>query len=394
MVRTGLENLLTQKSLQESLKGNIALLCHAASIDSEYTLSAVHFKNLFKDRFIKLFGPQHGFVTDVQDNMIETEDYIHPYFQIPVYSLYSKVRWPTEKMLENVDTFVIDLQDIGSRVYTYIWTVSYIIEKCENQDIEVVILDRPNPLDGVTLEGTILDKEYSSFVGRDEILHRHGLTMGEFAHWYKKKHNLNTKLRVIEMTGWKRDQYFHETGLPWVNPSPNIPLVESAYVFPATVMLEGTNLSEGRGITRPLEVIGHPSIEPFSFLEEINKLDELKDLKGFNLRPLNFYPMFQKHKESPVGGFHIQITNLKEFRPWGLGQLLIREFRNKLGSDFKWKTDAYEYEFDKLAIDLINGHSNLREMIESNASLDQFIQLEKKSTQNWKQSSFDSRLYT
>lgn len=392
---TGLQRLENDKDIQNSLKGNIGLLCHSASITADFQFAPDIFKKIYGERFIKLFGPQHGFVTDVQDNMIETKDYIHPYYQIPVYSLYGEVRWPTEKMLENVDTLVIDLQDVGTRVYTYIWTLSYILEKCANTDIEIVVLDRPNPVNGMDLEGTILDKNFASFVGRDEILHRHGLTMGEFGHWFLKHNNLNTNYRVIQMENWSRDYYFHDTKLPWVNPSPNLPLMESSYAFIATVMLEGTNLSEGRGTTRPLEFIGHPNIEPHSFLEEIGKHPEFNlACNGIKLRPCVTLPMFQKHAQNPNGGLFFHATDLKMARFWRCGLFLIREFARKLGSDFTWKEDAYEYEFNKNAFDLIHGDDFFREWVHENRDLSEIMSRETEAINTWKNQIEDIKLYS
>lgn len=391
---TGLQRLENDKTLQASIKGNIALLCHSASITSDYHFAPDIFKKIYGERFKKLLGPQHGFVTDVQDNMIETGDYLHPYYQIPVYSLYGKVRWPTPEMLDGIDTLVVDLQDVGTRVYTYIWTLSYILEKCAGTDIEIVVLDRPNPVGGTTLEGTILNKEFSSFVGRDEILHRHGLTMGEFGHWFLKHNKLATKYRVITMQNWSRDYYFHQTQLPWVNPSPNLPLAESSYAFIATVMLEGTNLSEGRGTTRPLEFIGHPNIEPYQLLAELKKHPEYElATQGICLRPSVTLPMFQKHAQRPNGGLFFHATDLKMAHFWRCGLFLIREFSNQLKDQFAWKEDAYEYEFNKNAFDLIHGDDFFRQWVLENQSLDKILDREKSDIQKWQEQTKDLFLY-
>jgi uncharacterized protein YbbC (DUF1343 family) len=387
---TGLERLVNDNSLQSQLKGNIGLLCHAAAVTPDYTFSAIHFKRLFGNRLTKLFGPQHGMVTDVQDNMIETEDYIHPYFNVPVFSLYGKVRWPTEHMLKDMDTFVIDLQDIGTRVYTYIWTLSYILEKAHKTDLNVVVLDRPNPLGGEILEGTILEKEFASFVGRDELLHRHGLTIGEFGEWFIKHNNLDVNYKVIPCANLLRSMMWNETGLPWLPASPNIPVPEGAYCFPATVMLEGTMLSEGRGTTRPLEVFGHPKFDPFKFMDNLH-INLNQD--NYTLRPFYFHPMFQKHAEKTCGGIQIHPTNLKEFRPWMVGMLLLREFSRTLGSDFQWRDFAYEYEDDKLAIDLINGNTYLREWVDNKGELDVLLKIEAEQVEKFRNSSQSCHIY-
>ena len=204
------------------------MLCHNASIDSTYTHAALRFQELFGERFIKLFGPQHGFTTDVQDNMVETDHYVHPYFNIPVYSLYSETRIPTDEMLAGIDHFFIDLQDVGCRIYTYIYTLTHILEKCTNKDIEVIILDRPNPINGVNIEGNILEPEFTSFVGRHPIPLRHGMTMAEVALMHQRFWaKISANVTAIKMDHWKRSMYFEDTGLPWVLPSPNLSRTES-----------------------------------------------------------------------------------------------------------------------------------------------------------------------
>lgn len=391
---TGLQRLENDKSLQDTIQGNIGLLCHAASVTSEFKFAPDIFKSIYRDRFKKLFGPQHGFVTDVQDNMIETDDYIHPYYKVPVHSLYGEVRWPTEEMLNGLDTLVIDLQDVGTRVYTYIWTLSYILEKCEKTDIKVVVLDRPNPVNGNQLEGTILDKEFASFVGRDEILHRHGLTMGEFGQWYLKHNGLKTKYRVIQMLNWDRDHFYQDTGLPWVNPSPNLPLMDSAISFIATVMLEGTNLSEGRGTTRPLEFIGHPRIESHSFLEKIQKLPEYKMVtEGICLRPTVTFPMFQKHAQKPNGGLFFQTIDPKKANYWRCGLFLIREFAKELRDQFEWKIGDYEYEFNKNAFDLINGSDYFSNWVQTDGKIDDILEIERSHVEQWKEQRKEFLIY-
>lgn len=391
---TGLQRLTEENKLLDHFEGNIALLCHSASITHDYAFAPDIFKELFQDRFCKLFGPQHGFVTDVQDNMIETDDYIHPFYQIPVHSLYGNVRWPTKDMLKDIDTFVVDLQDVGTRVYTYIWTLAYVLEKCEEQDIKVIVLDRPNPIDGETLEGTILNKEFASFVGRDELLHRHGLTIGEFAKWYKGHNQLKTRLEIIEMKNWKREFSFLETNLPWINPSPNLPVADACFSFVSTVMLEGTNLSEGRGTTRPLEFIGHPKVEPYQFLEILKKHPEFEmATKGICFRPTITFPMFQKHAERPNGGLFFHTIDRKNANFWKCGQFLIREFRNYLQDDFQWKTDAYEYEHDKKAIDLINGDQETSKWIENNSKLDELTARENTHIEDWQKKREEFLIY-
>ncbi|HCE55623.1 MAG TPA: DUF1343 domain-containing protein [Lutibacter sp.] len=371
-VRTGLDILAKDSELQKKFKGNVALLCHNASIDSEYTHAIFKFKEIFNSRFIKIFGPQHGFSTDVQDNMVESDHYIHPYFKIPVYSLYSETRIPTDEMLEGIDHLFVDLQDVGCRVYTYIYTLTLLLEKCISKDIEVIVLDRPNPINGVDIEGNILEPEFKSFVGRHPIPMRHGMTIGEVAlmHqsiWAKEKVNL----KIIKMLNWKREMFFEDTRLPWLLPSPNLARAESACTFPATVLFEGTLLSEGRGTSQPLEIVGHPKIEPFSFYENhFSKVVKNSKLEGFTTRPITFLPTFQKHSNKVCGGIQIHITNKKIFKPWRVGQLVLREFYHYLGVNFEWKNPPYEYNYTQLPIDLINGSDKLRHWVENKEDID------------------------
>jgi uncharacterized protein YbbC (DUF1343 family) len=235
--------------------------------------------------------------------------------------------------------------------------MTYLLEACADKDIEVIILDRPNPINGVDIEGNILDdKNWSSFVGRHPITVRHGLTMAEVAlmhqkYWAKEACNLT----IIEMSNWQRQMSFEDTNLPWVMPSPNLPTIEGCYVFPATVIYEGVQISEGRGTTRALELVGHPAIEPYSWLEELKPLISKENLDGFTLRPTVFLPTFQKFKDEPCGGYQIHITDREKFRPWRTGQFLMREFAKKLGDAFKYKEEPYEYEFGKNALDVITG---------------------------------------
>jgi len=376
MLKIGLERIKEDKSLQEKFVGNIALLCHSASVDSNFEIAVNIFKGLFKERFTKVFGPQHGLVSDVQDNMIETDHYTHPYFKMPIYSLYSETREPSDKMLEGVDTFVIDLQDVGTRVYTYITTMTYILKACAKKNIKVIILDRPNPVGGEIIEGNVLEDEFSSFVGCMPIPQRHAMTMGEVAIFAKSHFALDVELEIIEMTGWSRSHFWQDTKLAWVNPSPNLPTADSSITFCGTVLYEGTNISEGRGTTRSLEVIGHPSIEAYSFHEHLmSKMNEV-ETSGFILRPTVFMPTFQKHANTPCGGTHIHVTDPKSFHSWRLGQFLCRELYHFLKDEFEWTTKDYEYEYDKLPIDLINGSTSIRKWVEENESISKLLELE------------------
>lgn len=384
-VITGLERLIMEKSLQDSIKGNIGYLCHSASIDSNFNTGVVLLQKLFGKRLIKLFGPQHGFVTDVQDNMVETTHYVHPYFKIPVYSLYSETRTPTDEMLEGIDTMIVDLQDVGTRVYTYISTLSLLMEKCVGKNIKIVVLDRPNPVGGVMIEGCILKPDYKSFVGRYPIPQRHSLTMGEVGMYGKKILKTDCDLEVITMKNWKREMYWRDTELPWVLPSPNLPTPEGALTFAGTVLFEGTNVSEGRGTTRALEIAGFPGIESFSFCDRVMKRFHDEGLtEGFNLRPIIFLPTFQKHQGKNCGGVHIHPTINNKFESWTVSQMLCREFKRELGEAFEFHSKPYEYEFHKLAIDLINGTDEVRHWVNDLGSLTDLKKIETQGYDKYK----------
>ena len=382
-LQAGLDQLMNEKKYQEMLIGNVALLCHNASISRNIEHGSFLLQKLLGKRLTKIFGPQHGFMCDVQDNMIETKHSLHPYLKIPVYSLYSETRIPTDEMLSDIQTLVIDLQEIGCRDYTYLYTMTLCLEKCAEKNIKVVILDRPNPINGVTLEGNILDMNFASFIGRHPIPVRHGMTMGELAlmhqkHWTNKK----VELDVIPLLNWNRDTYLDEYDYPFVMPSPNIPVVESTVTFPATVLYEGTNLSEGRGTCRPLEGLGHPKIEPYAFIEEILKPRMKKEnLEGFVLRPHFFQPTFNKWAQTTIGGIHIHVTDRNQFKPWRVGVILLQEVFHYLKNDFAWKNPPYEYEYHKLPIDMICGTDKIRLMIEKNQSTELLNQMEKELSQ-------------
>ncbi len=353
---------------------NIALLCHPASVNKDITHAISIFQSIFGDQLKKVFGPQHGLVGNVQDNMIESKHYDHPYFKLPIFSLYSETRVPTDEMLKDIDVIFIDLQDVGCRIYTYIYTMTLVMKECARLGIKVVILDRPNPIGGEQIEGNILDPKFKSFVGLHPLPIRHGLTIGEVALMANKFWQEPCDLKVISMKNWKREMYFRDTHLPWVLPSPNLATPEAALTFIATVLYEGTNISEGRGTTISLENLGHPNIEPFSFLEEIQ--DKIKHLNGFKLRPCIFQPTFQKHARKDCGGFQIHVTDKFSFRPWELGQILMREFFHKLKSNFKWTEPPYEYEYDDSPINFINGTDKLKSWVENNGELKDLYQVE------------------
>lgn len=383
--QTGIMRLRDEIPLQQTLKGNIGILCHSASIDENYVHTLENLIQIFGKKVVKVFGPQHGFVTDVQDNMIETDHFIHPHFNIPIYSLYSETRIPTDEMLEGVDHLLIDLQDVGTRIYTYIYTMTHILEKCAEKDIEIVILDRPNPIGLTKIEGNILDPKFASFVGRHPMPVRHALTMGEVAKmhqtfWATKK----CQLRIIEMKKYHSKMKFSDTNLPFVNPSPNLATIESCFTFVGTVLFEGTNISEGRGTTRALEQIGHPCLDPWKLQNHFNDFFKKHKLSGFKIRPVHFHPMFQKHAHKTCGGFFLHILDDEKFSCWKFSQLFLKEFKRIFPSEFSYKTDAYEYGDGLNPIDMINGTDYLRQWYdEADTNSEYLDQLESEMAQTY-----------
>lgn len=358
-VKVGIEALRDNKFT--ILQGQrVGLVVHPASVDSRLE----HTVDVFlreKGGYLKaLFGPQHGVRGDTQANMVEWEGYQDPHTGLPVYSLYGKTRKPTRQMLENIDTLVFDLQDIGSRYYTFIWTMALCIQACAEHGKRMVVLDRPNPINGVSLEGPVLSPDFDSFVGLYPIPVRHAMTVGELAPMFNKVFDIGCNLEVVKLEGWNRKDWFDETSLPWVMPSPNIPTLNTTTVYPGLCLLEGTNLSEGRGTTRPFEVFGAPWIEPYQLL---SVLDEEK-LSGVVFRPLYFTPTFNKWVGELCGGFQIHVLNRDIFLPFITGVAIIKAIHKLYPNDFRWKDPPYEYEEEKLPFDILVGNDKLRQAIE------------------------------
>jgi len=313
---------------------------------------------------VALFGPQHGFRADVQDNMIETAHARDARRQIPVYSLYSETREPTAAMLAGIDLLVIDLQDVGARIYTFIYTMANCLRAAARHGIEVIVCDRPNPIGGDSVEGPMLLPGFESFVGQFPIPMRHGMTMGELARLFNEEFGIGASLEVAAMEGWQREMRFDDTGLSWVMPSPNMPTLDTAVVYPGAVLFEGTTISEGRGTTRPFETLGAPWIDAEAFASRMNGLG----LGGVHFRPVVFEPAFQKHAGLPCGGCQVHVTNRAAFRPVLAGVSLMSEFRRADPERFAWRTPPYEYEHEKMPIDILAGSSELRERIEAGAA--------------------------
>ena len=393
ITKCGLDVFINDQKHQEKIKGAVGYLCHSASVTENLTIGVTELKKIFGDRLIKLFGPQHGFVSDVQDNMIETSDYIHPFFKIKVHSLYGKTRVPTQEMLEGLDTLIVDLQDVGTRVYTYITTLALCMEACEKAGVKVVVFDRPNPVGGEIIEGSLLEEKWRSFVGHHPIPMRHALTMAEVGLLTKKLFTPNCEYDFVPMENWNRSMNWEDTHRIWVNPSPNLPTPNSALVFCGSVLFEGTNISEGRGTTRSLEVMGAPGIDPYQYEKEIQDIFKLFQIEGVIIRPLVFQPTFQKHAGTPCGGFHLHVTDSSKFKSWRAGQVLLQWFYHHKEFTFQWNDQPYEYQFENLAIDFINGNSQLREWVENNGNLDELIEIETLDFEDYKKLKNEIHIY-
>ncbi len=341
---TGLDRLISDQALQQKCTGNIAYLCHNASIDNQCREGLALIQGLFGSRLKAVFSPQHGLFAEAQDNMIESGHFLHPFFRIPVHSLYSETRTPTPAMLDGIDRVIVDLQDAGCRAYTFAYTMTLMLEACGRHGIEVTVLDRPNPIDGCTVEGNLLDPAFKSFIGLHPLPMRHGLTIGEIARMAVHCWGVSCAMEVIPLQGWERTMYFGETRLPWVFPSPNMPHPKTAQVFPATVLFEGTLFSEGRGTTRPFELFGHPDIEPHILLPQLEKTFRESRLEGFTLRPVYFQPTFDKHHGKVCGGYQLHVTERRRFQPWATGQILLRELYHAPGHLVEWRQPPFEYE--------------------------------------------------
>jgi uncharacterized protein YbbC (DUF1343 family) len=332
---------------------HIGALLHPASVTArlEHTSAVLEREDgkLFKLR--ALFGPQHGYRGETQDNMIEWQSYEHPRFRIPVYSLYGERREPSPEMLRNLDALLIDLQDVGARYYTFIWTMYLAMRACERAEVRVVVLDRPNPIDGVTTEGPVLNPDYSSFVGLHPIRARHGKTIGELAMQFRDEVFSKCALTVLPMKNWDRKMWFDETGLPWMMPSPNMPTLATATVYPGMCLLEGTNVSEGRGTTRPFEIFGAPWIDGDVVAAELNS----RGLPGIHFRALFFQPTFHKFAGEFCQGAQAHVTDRNSFQPFRTGLEVIRCLRRMHANHFQWKQPPYEYEYEHLPIEVLLG---------------------------------------
>nr|WP_156480736.1 DUF1343 domain-containing protein [Thauera humireducens] len=375
-IRFGLDRLLADPALRRPLAGKrVALLAHPASVTRDLTHSLDALAALPDITLSAAFGPQHGLRGDKQDNMVESSDYTDPLLGIPVFSLYGEVRRPTTAMMDSFDVLLVDLQDLGCRIYTFITTLRYVLEEAARHGKSVWVLDRPNPA-GRPVEGTLLREGWESFVGAGPLPMRHGLTMGELARWFVATLKLDVDCRVIDMEGWQPEAapgYGWPLGeRSWINPSPNAPNLSMARAYAGTVMLEGTTLSEGRGTTRPLELFGAPDLDARAIIADMRTLAP-DWLRGCVLRDCWFEPTFHKHAGKLCNGVQIHVEDPAHydhaaFRPWRVQALAFKAIR-RLWPDYPlWRDFGYEYEFERLAIDLINGSPLLREWVDDPAA--------------------------
>jgi uncharacterized protein YbbC (DUF1343 family) len=354
----GSERLLSSSHLAGR---RVGVVCNPASIDHAFGHIADRIAALPDVTLAAIFGPQHGFRSDVQENMIESGHARDARRRVPVYSLYSETRVPTPEMMQGVDVLVVDLQDVGTRIYTYIYTMAYCLTAAKREGVKVIVCDRPNPIGGMQVEGPMLASGYESFVGLYPIPMRHGMTIGELARLFNDHFGIGADLEVVTMHGWSREMYHDNAEAPWVMPSPNMPTLDTAVVYPGTVLFEGTNVSEGRGTTRPFELVGAPWVGDERFADALNA----RGLAGVHFRPTVFEPTFHKHAKATCGGCQIHVTDRREFRPVLAGVLLTEAFRNADPDAFAWRQPPYEYEYEKLPFDILAGTSDTREQIEA-----------------------------
>jgi uncharacterized protein YbbC (DUF1343 family) len=373
-VETGLDRLVSD-GFKGLLDQKVGLVAHPASVDVSlrHILPLMHQAGV---KLTKLYGPEHGVFGDAQDMEVveEAQDAVDALTGAQVYSLYGHEETslrPSVDMLSDLDVIVVDLQDVGARYYTFAATMVYVMQTAAEIGLRVMVLDRPNPLGGRAedIEGPPVDEGYRSFVGAFDLPMRHGLTMGEYAHLMKKELKLDVDLEVIEMNGWKRGMDFDSTGLPWVLPSPNMPTVDSAWIYPGMCIIEGTQMSEGRGTTRPFELIGAPYIDPRAWVEKLSQ----HKLPGIALRPTYFTPTFQKHGGTRCGGLQIHVTDRPAVRSVHLAVAFLETVIALAPEGFKWRTERYEYITDRLAIDLLFGSTGPKEALESGAKAEDIV---------------------
>ena len=367
-IKLGLERLLDDRvgTLKDA---RVALVCNQASVDHSFRHAA---DLLFDQRAINLttlFGPQHGIRGDVQDNMIETGHARDRRTGVPIYSLYSETREPTDEMLKEIDVIVVDLQGVGCRIYTFAYTMANCMRAAARLRKKIVVCDRPNPIGGEMVAGNVTEAGHESFVGQYLLPTRHGMTMGELARLFNGHFGIGCDLEIVELDGWSRNLWYGDTDGPWVLPSPNIPTPDSCKVFPGTVHLEGTQMSEGRGTTKPFELVGAPYVQADQYASELTKLN----LPGVLFRASVFMPTFQKHGGKACGGVQIHVTDREAFEPVQTGVAIVKIAYDMYPNDFRWKDPPYEYEYTRNPFDVIAGTTTLRQQIERGDSLDAIV---------------------
>jgi len=360
-VRTGLEQLLDRPAELRGL--SVGLICNAASVTADLVPASLALKSSRAIRLAALFGPEHGIWGDAQD-LVEIGDGRDPVTGLRVHSLYGRTRVPTAEMLAGLDALVFDLQDVGSRYYTFIYTMLHAMEACARYGLRLIVLDRPNPLGGASVDGNVLDPAYRSFVGLHPLAVRHGMTVGELALLFRDELELRLELRVVRMRGWRREMEWEDTRLPWVMPSPNMPTPDTAFVYPGGCLIEGTNLSEGRGTTRPFELVGAPWLDGFRLARDLAR----ERIPGVSFRPTLFTPTFQKHMGRPCAGVQVHVTDRKRFPAFLAYLLLIAHARRQDPARFAWRDPPYEYEHVKRPFDILCGTDEVRRSLDTGAS--------------------------
>src|SRR5215468_1935374 len=365
-IALGLETLLAEK--YSLINGSrVGLICNQASVDHDFGHAADLLDQQARVKLTALFGPQHGIRGETQDNMIEWEGFRDKRTGVMAHSLYGEFRKPNEEMLREVDALIFDLQDVGTRVYTFIYTMALAMEAAREFGKRFVALDRPNPIGGLAIEGAVLEPGQESFVGMYPLPMRHGMTVAELARMFNEEFKIGCDLEVAPMRGYRREFWLNDTDAPWVIPSPNIPTPDTAKVYPGTVLVEGTKVSEGRGTTRPFEINGAPYADSYRVADYLNKLD----LPGVRFRPHSFLPTFQKHAGSLCHGVQIHALDREVFKPVIAGIAVIKAFHDLYPGHFQWQSPPYEYVHDRAPIDVIAGTTKLRGQMESGVSVEE-----------------------
>lgn len=362
MTLPGIDHLLARP--EQYLKGKtLGLIVNHTSLARDRQHSITHFKSHPSFTLNTLFAPEHGLYGIAQD-MVAIENEVDPVSGLAISSLYGKTEdtlEPNPAALAEVDNLVFDIQDVGARYYTFIYTMAKCMDVCKKSGTRMIVCDRPNPVNGISLEGNLVKEEFQSFVGQYPLPNRHAMTVGELALFFNHEIDIGCELKVVPMTHWSRRQWYDETSLPWVPPSPNMPTLDTAIVYPGMCLVEGTQLSEGRGTTRPFENLGAPYIDPNQLLKRIQ--NDMEKLPGVMFRPQFFQPMFQKHKNEVCGGLQIHVTDRNRFKPLLTTLALLRAIAELYPNDFKWRAEPYEFVSDRPAIDLLYGNARLRETI-------------------------------